>query len=377
MSKKINISQPLPKINWKDMEMEEELTIIIPHANLLNKIIDPRSSPQEFFVPIRFSAQQHMKDADGFFIPLPKEDPKKKVQQQHQYQNERYQIKLEDLISIDDLGQGSSGRVIKALHRPTNMLVALKTIQIVNDEKFTKQVNLELETLVSCDHQNIIRCYGAFLEGASVAIALEFMNLGTLQDVIKKQGKIPEGMLGLIAYQLLKGLDYLHRTKKIIHRDIKPSNLLINSQGEVKISDFGVSGQLLNTQDQRSTWVGTVTYMSPERFLCEPYSSNTDVWSLGLSLLECAWGVFPYPHPGSNELTHQLGFWEIKEYIVSRPAPPSPSDFSQVGADFIAMCLQKDPGQRKSAAELLEHPFIKQYEDVSLQYLEGWLNINQ
>jgi serine/threonine protein kinase len=70
--------------------------------------------------------------------------------------------------------------------------------------------------------------------------------------------------------------------------------------------------------------------MSPERFICEPYSSNTDIWSLGLSLLECAWGVFPYPHPGSNE-SHQLGFWEMKEYIISRPAPPAPPNFSVEG----------------------------------------------
>lgn len=109
-------------------------------------------------------------------------------------------------------------------------------------------------------------------------------------------------MLGFIAFQVsilvkkvLKGLDYLHRTIKLIHRDIKPSNLLINSQGIVKISDFGVSGQLMNSKDSRSTWIGTVTYMSPERFRGESYSWDTDLWSLGLTLLECAWGRFPYP----------------------------------------------------------------------------------
>jgi serine/threonine protein kinase len=64
----------------------------------------------------------------------------------------------------------------------------------------------------------------------------------------------------------LHGLDYLHKQKKLIHRDIKPSNILVNSEGLVKISDFGVSGQLMNSKDQRNTWIGTVTYMSPERF---------------------------------------------------------------------------------------------------------------
>ena len=78
---------------------------------------------------------------------------------------------------------------------------------------------------------------------------MEYMDLGTLGDVVKQLGQIPEVMLGLIAYQVLLGLDYLHKTKKIIHRDIKPSNLLLNSEGVVKISDFGVSGQLMNSRD--------------------------------------------------------------------------------------------------------------------------------
>lgn len=103
---------------------------------------------------------------------------------------------------------------------------------------------------------------------------MEYMDLGTLGDISKLYGQIPEVMLGLIAYQVfiapsikkvLNGMEYLHKTIKLIHRDIKPSNLLVNSNGLIKISDFGVSGQLMNSRDQRSTWIGTVTYMSPER----------------------------------------------------------------------------------------------------------------
>lgn len=97
---------------------------------------------------------------------------------------------------------------------------------------------------------------------------------------------------------MLKGLEYLHKTTKIIHRDIKPSNLLINSQGEVKIADFGVSGKIDYTLEYKNSWVGTVTYMSPERFGGDRYNHDTDVWSLGLTLIECALGRFPYPEPG-------------------------------------------------------------------------------
>ena len=82
-----------------------------------------------------------------------------------------------------------------------------------------------------CDCDNIIRSYGAFVKDGFVHIALEFMDAGSLSDVIKEVGKIPEMILGLMTVQILRGLEYLHKTMKVIHRDIKPSNILLNKKG--------------------------------------------------------------------------------------------------------------------------------------------------
>ncbi len=97
-----------------------------------------------------------------------------------------------------------------------------------------------------------------------------------------------------MARQALAGLRHLHRELRVIHRDIKPSNMLLTSSGQLKITDFGVSGQLTNSVSQALSWVGTLTYMSPERIKGESYSFNSDVWSLGLLLVQCAIGRFPY-----------------------------------------------------------------------------------
>jgi serine/threonine protein kinase len=121
---------------------------------------------------------------------------------------------------------------------------------------------LELKTLHECECDNILKSYGAFLKDGLVHIALEYMDGGSLADVIKEVGRIPESIIGMIAIHILKGLDYLHKTMKVTHRDIKPSNILLNKKGSVKIADFGVSGKIADTFDCMSTWVGTVTYMS-------------------------------------------------------------------------------------------------------------------
>lgn len=139
-------------------------------------------------------------------------------------------------------------------------------------ENVRKQIVLELKTLHKTQCEQVVSFFDAFYEEGSIFIALEYMDAGSLGNVIEKCGAIPEVILVKIAeqvwyfvqtyVQLLKGLNYLHKKVHLIHRDIKPTNLLINRHGEVKISDFGVSGQLAHTLSQCATWVGTVTYMS-------------------------------------------------------------------------------------------------------------------
>ncbi|KAL6519194.1 hypothetical protein OROGR_018514 [Orobanche gracilis] len=147
--------------------------------------------------------------------------------------------------------------------------------------------------------------------------------------------------------------------------DLKPSNLLINHRGEVKITDFGVSAILASTSGVANTFVGTCNYMSPERIIGGNYGYKSDMWSLGLVLLECATGNFPYssPQPGG-----WINVYELMETIVDQPAPRAPSDqYSPEFCSFIsAWYVQKDPKDRLSANELMAHPFITKYDDVDL-----------
>jgi len=197
------------------------------------------------------------------------------------------------------------------------------------------------------------------------------MDGGTLADVIKAVGPIPESVLVQISHKLLTGLYYIHKQLHIIHRDIKPLNILINTKGEIKITDFGVSGKIENTIGKAISFVGTVTYMSPERIKGTQHSANSDIWSLGLTILECALGYYPYTPPSSDG---GLTFFQLLEYIVQQPVPlPEADKFSADFCKFISTCLQKDPETRPDSSRLLTHHWIES-RNASCMDAATWLS---
>ncbi|MCL7032531.1 hypothetical protein MKW94_000401, partial [Papaver nudicaule] len=237
-----------------------------------------------------------------------------------------------------------------------------QAIQVNFQETLVKQIAQELKINQSAQCTNVAICYQSFYENGVISIILEYMDGGSLSDFLKKVVAIPEPYLAAICKQVLKGLWYLHHDKHIIHRDMKPSNLLINHRGEVKITDFGVSAILATTSAERNTFVGTYNYMSPERITGEAYRYKSDIWSLGLVILECATGRFPYAPSEPEEGWDNC--YELMEAIVDRELPHAPPEkFSPEFCSFISACLQKDPKVRLAADELMEHPFIKKYED--------------
>ncbi|GLJ30789.1 hypothetical protein SUGI_0610820 [Cryptomeria japonica] len=272
------------------------------------------------------------------------------------------QFNLADLETMKVIGKGSGGVVQLVRHKWTNKLFALKVIQMNIQEPVRKQIVQELKINQASQCQNIVVCYDAFYNNGFISLVLEYMDCGSLADVLKQLKTILEPYLAVVCKQVLKGLVYLHHERHIIHRDIKPSNLLVNHKGEVKITDFGVSAMLANSMGQRDTFVGTYNYMSPERISGSAYGYSSDIWSLGLVILELAIGRFPYLPLEKEE--GWLNFYELLETIVGQPPPCAPPDqFSPEFCSFVSACIQKDPKDRMSSLDLLSHPFIKKFED--------------
>ena len=276
----------------------------------------------------------------------------------------------DELLRLCVLGKGASGIVYKAVHVPTLRLVAIKKIAVFDEDKRNQMVR-ELKALYTnlvpiigagsstargsiregpCPY--IVAFHDAFItpsEG-NVSIVLEYMDGGSLQDIVDTGGCNLESVLANISYRFLLGIHFIHDHHQL-HRDIKPSNLLINHHGAVKISDFGIVREMESTMAKASTFVGTLTYMSPERISGQEYSYASDIWSFGLSLLTVAIGRYPLQTDG--------GYWGLLHSLKDEPSPELPEDeFSDVFRDFIDLCLQKDPKARPSAKDLLDHPFL-------------------
>ncbi|XP_078170442.1 mitogen-activated protein kinase kinase SIPKK-like [Carex rostrata] len=269
-------------------------------------------------------------------------------------------LSLADLDSIKVIGKGNGGIVQLVRHKWTGQFFALKVIQLNIQETIRKQIAQELKIGLSTTKcPNVVVCYQCFYDNGVISIVLEYMDGGSLADFLKIVKTIPEPYLAAICKQVLKGLIYLHHEKHIIHRDLKPSNILINHRGEVKISDFGVSAIIATSSGQRDTFIGTYNYMAPERISGQKHGYISDIWSLGLVVLECATGQFPYP-PREN-------FFELLEAVVDQPPPFAPQDqFSPELCSFISDCVQKNAADRKSAQVLLSHPFLSLYDDLEI-----------
>jgi mitogen-activated protein kinase kinase 1 len=170
-----------------------------------------------------------------------------------------FQLRYDELEIGQIIGRGSSSVVLHGVHAPTNTPLALKMINLFDKSK-REQLIREIIALYDANCPNMITFYGAFYRDGAITIALEYMDGGSLSNVLSQVGPIPERVLACMAYQILWGLAYMKHEKRV-HRDIKPSNLLINSSGEVKVTDFGISKDLQTSIQMCGTFLGTFKYV--------------------------------------------------------------------------------------------------------------------
>ncbi|KAL9645198.1 hypothetical protein ABK040_002399 [Willaertia magna] len=305
------------------------------------------------------------KDEDTLSKPL--ESPKLRKQENDEIEEDsnleitRENEELEDnskklIVELDNelLGTGAHGKVFKGFISTTKEPCAIKKIS-VRAGKFSKKfIKLEIDILRQLSHPYLVQYMGCKYSSKlkEYSIILEYVDGGTLEQYVKQHGPLDEQTVAIIAYQVLMGLEYLH-SARIIHRDLKPANILISTKGIVKITDFGVSAQLLNVEAIRTSNVGTPYYIAPEVIQVQPYSFQADIWSLGCTLFELLFG---------RRLYHDLNQIAAMFHMATDPRPPlpEPNNLSPTCQDFLEKCWIKDWKKRPNARELQSHPFVRQ-----------------
>ncbi|RCV33713.1 hypothetical protein SEVIR_7G111900v4 [Setaria viridis] len=257
------------------------------------------------------------------------------------------------------LGSGTFGQVYLGFNSENGQFCAIKEVQVIMDDPHSKerlkQLNQEIDMLRQLSHPNIVQYHGSDLTDDALSIYLEYVSGGSIHKLLREYGSFKEPVIRNYTGQILAGLAYLHG-RNTVHRDIKGANILVGPNGEVKLADFGMAKHISSFVEIRS-FKGSPYWMAPEVIMnSKGYSLAVDIWSLGCTIIEMATARPPW---------HQYeGVAAIFKIANSKDIPEIPDSFSEEGKNFLQLCLKRNPASRASAAQLMDHPFVRDHPAV-------------
>ena len=260
------------------------------------------------------------------------------------------------------LGKGAFGKVNLGMHKLTDTLVAIKSInkEILEEERSRRKVAKEISIQKKINHKNIAQLYETFESQKHFLIVIELCSGGDLLNYVRKRRKLTEDFAKFFFKQLIDALIYCHK-KGVVHRDIKLDNILLDHLGNLKLCDFGVS-RVVKPGERLRDQCGTPAYIAPEVLINQGYDGKkSDTWSCGVVLYAMLYGTVPFKGQDMNEL-HSLikqGKYKLRNEI------------SVEAKNLIKSILEVDPQKRIPLKHILSHPWFADTPEERKPYLSN------
>ena len=281
---------------------------------------------------------------------------------------------LADFDVVRVLGRGAFGKVSLVQHKTSHEKYALKTLnkKMLVAVKQSKGAITEREVLKQKGHPCIVRLYWAFQDDESLHMVLDYLPGGDLYDRIEELREaapgtgFPVARARLYAAEIASALEHLH-SRKIVYRDLKPENVLLDSEGHVRITDFGLAKDAMELGDKTHTFCGTPDYLAPEIIKGAGHGRGVDWWSLGTMIYEMLGGLPPF---------YSENFNVMYDRILRKTLEFNPDDrFGSDARDLLTGLLQKSPELRlgsseRDGAELREHAWFAPIDWAKLEARE-------
>jgi len=276
-----------------------------------------------------------------------------------------------ELLSL--VGRGSFGKVLQVRHKVNGNIYAMKVISKsgVFRKDRVKYIQAERDILIELFHPFIVKLHYAFQSESNLYLVMDYLNGGELFFHIDQQfgNRLSEAEARFYCGELILAIEYLHKTG-IIHRDIKPENILLDSEGHVALTDFGLATRITaegaekneNCNNKSNSFCGTVAYMAPEIINASGHGKAVDWWAVGIILYRMITGDIPFDAPNRKDLYSLILTKEI-EY---------PKYLSKDAKHLISRLLCRDSLKRlgsgsSGAEEIKNHPFFKKLDWKSLE----------
>ena len=256
---------------------------------------------------------------------------------------------------LGEIGSGGMAVVYEAIQEPLNRRVAIKALKpsVAIDSQFAERFEREAGFMALLQHENILHVIDFIKDGNSMYIVMEYVDGVDLYDLLDKAPKLPPEIAAIITLQLARGLDYAH-FRGLIHRDIKPANIIISTQGEVKLMDFGIArheefGDLTET----GTGLGTPSYMSPEQILGDKLDFKSDIFSVGIVLYQMLTGRKPFVEDDNTSVMQKI---RLGRYTAPNCLGVDvPRKFERI----MERCMKKLPANRYVSTQALVDDLVE------------------